>query len=470
MSGGRSPSREHSTRDRLIFVLWRRRWLLAATALLITGVTAVVSKNLPERYEATATLWVTEKGGTAALDAVQAGEVLARTYAKVADSPILAGRVAAALPFEANRGTVQGAMEFEPVDETQLLRITADDGDPARARTLANTYASELIDYSEAQLGDAARSEIAFADPASAPSQPARPKPTLYTTVGAFLGLLAGVALAFLAEALDRRIRTREELEHLVGAPTLAHVPLRGSDAASAVGFAETFRLLRTNIEFMHRDAAPLRSIAVISPSEGDGKSSVSYNLALSLAEAGHSVILIEADMRRPGLQRHVLVDGGESVDKGLSAYLSLASAGMESVLRDTAMPGLRFIPAGVLPPAPSTLLDGARSRALLDDAMSRATTVIIDTPPLSVGAEASTLAASADAALMVVDLRVSNKPRTRAARDQLDVVGARLLGVVLNRVRSMPDMGAYAYRYVDNGDDKQGRRRPRRRRAAQRG
>jgi capsular exopolysaccharide synthesis family protein len=459
--------RDASARERFVVVLWRRKWVLLLTVLLVTGVTAVVSKSLPEEYDAKATLWITEDTGSAAFDAVQAGEVLARTYAQVADSPILADRVAIRLPFEASGGDVQSAMDFEPVSETQLLRIEATDEDPERARILANAYAEEFINYSRAQLGETVESQITFADRASTPSQPARPQPTLYTLVGGLLGLIAGVGMAFLAELLDRRVRSNEELEELLAAPILAQVPQLTRAAAAESAFEETFRLLRTNLQFMNREGAPLRSLTVVSPSEGDGKSSVAFHLAVSMAEAGYTVILVEADMRRPGLRRLALPGRVDQITAGLSTFLS-SQPDMDDVLYETDHPGLLFIPAGVLPPAPSTLLDAARSRMLFAEATQRASMVIVDTPPLSVGAEAATLAASADGALMVVDTRISSKAAVRRVRQQLSVVGASLLGVVVNRVKSLTDIGAYAYRYEaeENGAGESRSRRVRRREA----
>jgi polysaccharide biosynthesis transport protein len=468
------PGRSAGGRDHFLFVLWRRKGILIATFLLITACTAIVSKNLPEEYEATATLWVSEEREAAAFDAVQAGEVLARTYARIADSRVIAGRVAATADFEISGGELLNDMTFEPVSETQLLRVTAESGDAVRARELANLYADELIAYSRTELADASDSSIAVADRATTPTQPARPKPTLYTIVGALLALGVGVALAFLAELIDRRVRSGEELGSLLEVPVLAEVPTRSSSAAARVAFDETFRLLRTNLQFLGRGDRPLRSLTVVSPSEGDGKSSVALNLALSLAEAGQDVLLIEADMRRPGLSRSLSpigvdersepvtpddslatpverVAGGRGAGVhptlGLSSYLT-ESIALETVVYDTDTPHLRVVPAGLLPPNPSTLLDPERCQLLIQEATRQATMVVIDTPPLSVGAEGSTLAASSDGALMVVDLRVSHRPVIQRASEQLDVLGARLLGVVVNRIRKSPDVGAYAYTY----------------------
>ena len=483
------PRRPGGGREHFLFVLWRRKGILIATFVLITACTAIVSKNLPRIYEATSTLWVSEEREAAAFDAVQAGEVLARTYARIADSRVIAGRVADEAPFAISGGDVLRDMTFEPVSETQLLRVTAENRSATRARVLANLYAEEVIEYSRNELADASDSRIAVADLATTPTQPARPKPTLYTIVGALLALGMGVGLAFLAELVDRRIRRADELGELLEVPILAEVPLRSSNPAARVAFDETFRLLRTNLQFLARGDRPIRSLTVVSPSEGDGKSSVALNLALSFAEAGQEVLLIEGDMRRPGLSRSLRPmrpegdsdavtpedslatpvervaggrGGGVHPTIGLSSYLT-DSLGIRHVIYDTDIPHLRVIPAGLLPPNPSTLLDPRRCRMLLDDATQQGALVVIDTPPLSVGAEGSTLATSSDGTLMVVDLRVSHRPVVKRAREQLDVLGAHLLGAVINRIRRSPEVGAYAYTYRYTEGERSGLLRRRR-------
>lgn len=454
---------EEATHRRLAVVFWRRKWILIGTFLSLTILTAVISRSLPKEYETTATLWVTEGSGTSTFDSVQAGQVLAGTYGKVADNQLLADRVAAKLPFDSNGGDVLGAMTFEPVPETQLLKITASDGNPVRARVIANTYARTFIDYSRSQLGDAVNADITFAAPASVPGAPARPQPTLYTVAGALLALLLGVGLALLAEMLDRRIRSSEELEVVVAAPVLARIPELTREVESQAAFDEAFRLLRTNLQFLDREDAALRSLTVVSPSPGDGKSTVAFHLARSFAESDVSVILIEADMRRPSLGRMV---AGHKIEPGrphagLSDYLS-RKVDLTAVLSETDLTSLRFIPSGILPPTPSSLFSAERTQILIADALNSADMVIVDTPPLSVGAEASTLAASVDGTLMVVDLATSKKPGIRRERHQLAVVGANLLGVALNGVRKLPSMEPYGYGFSSPTSNGASSHRPR--------
>jgi capsular exopolysaccharide synthesis family protein len=455
------PPVESSSQTPALMVLWRRKWLILAVVLAFAVATAIVSKSLPKVYESTATLWITQDAAAQSFDAVQAGQVLARTYGNVADSKNLASTVANDLPFEATGGGVLQKVSFEPIAETQLLKITAEDREPARAQLIANVYAATLIEYAGSRLSDATDSTISLADRASFPSQAARPKPTFYTIVGAIFGLLLGVGLAYLAELLDRRVRSEEDLQVLTNVPVLGRIPKTTSSTASTVSYDEAFRLLRANLQFAKPEGR-LRSVAVVSPSEGDGKSSTSLGLARAFADGGERVLVVEADMRRPGLQRHVFpTRDGTSELPGLSSYLAGVGA-LDEVLYETVFPGIRFLPAGPIPPAPSSLLQGPRGQQLLTRLAEDVSVVIVDTPPLSVAAEASLLAAEADGTLMVLDLARSSRQAIRKATEQLEVVRADLLGVVLNRLSLGREQGAYAYRYVEPEP-------PRRRRSAER-
>jgi capsular exopolysaccharide synthesis family protein len=466
---GETPASTDTTHRRLAVILWRRKWIVIATFVVLTAMVALVSRSLPKEYESTATLWVTQAGGGTNFDAVQAGQVLAGTYGEVADNQALADQVADELPFEADGEELLESMSFAPVNETQLLQVTAADEDPVRARVVANSYARTFIDYSRTQLGDAVNADITFAALASTPTAPARPQPMLYTVAGALIALLLGMALAVLAEMLDRRVRSGEELEAIVGVPVLARIPRAGRDVETQAAFDEAFRLLRTNLQFLERNGVELRSLAVVSPSPGDGKSTVAFRLARSFAESDVRVILIEADMRRPSLaQRIGRGPSGGAHNPGLSAYLS-RRADLSAVLVNTDLTALQFIPSGILPPSPSSLFSAERTRILLAEALEHADMVIVDTAPLSIGAEASTLAATADGTLMVVDLEQSNKGQVRREREQLGVVHANLLGIALNGVKKLPSVEPYGYSngHVLNGSEAvQGSRSRRRSRA----
>lgn len=432
-----------------LLVLWRRKWVIVATFTVLVAVTAVASKTvLPKVYESSATLWISQRQDVAAFDAVQASQVLARTYSDIIASDNVAGRVASRMPFQTTGPAVKQRMTFEPVSETQLLKITATDGDAQRAKLYANTYAAAFIQYSRERLGKINDSTVTLADPASLPVAPARPKPTLYTMLAAVLGVIVGCMLAFLVEFLDRRVHSLDELQEVLGVPVLCPVPRRSQrNAQSQIAFDESFRFLRANLQFARTDR-PLRSLTITSPSDGEGKTTTSVNLARAFAESGQRVVVIEGDLRRPGLTTQLFDGKARSFPVGLSNYL-VRGASLDDIIQPTADPNILLVPAGPIPPNPSTLLDSGRLP--FEELARRGDVVIIDTPPLSVGADASLLASRSDGCLLVVDIDRSRKPALKRALEQLQVANVDLIGVVANRVRGAGP-SYYPY-YAADGD-----------------
>ena len=441
---GQSFGDAAAVRQAPLAALWRHKYILIATVLVFVAVTAFLSKVVLEKeYEATATMWVTQNQDTQSFDAVQAGEVLARTYSDVIESENVAGRVAAQLPFQTTRSEVKQSIKVEALPETQLLEITAVSDEPGRAQLLANTYAEAVTDYARTELRGAEGSAISLADRAVFPEQPARPRPTLYTLLAAMLGIVVGSALALLAAVLDTRVHTPEELTDMTGVPILAQVALARNRRARQLN-QEAYRVLRTNLDFV-RPGQPLRSVAVVSPSEAEGKSSAVLNLARAIAETGDSVVVVEGDMRRPTLQAALVPDVSEPLMPGLSNYLS-GLAELPDVIYPTDHPLISFLPSGPMPPAASALLDTERGQTLLRRLSDIADVTVVDTPPLSVGADASLLASSASETIAVVDLQRTRKKAIRSAFGQLQLVGAKLVGLIVNRVRDTGGESAYYY------------------------
>jgi polysaccharide biosynthesis transport protein len=441
---GQSFGDAAAVRQAPLVALWRHKYILIATVLVFVVVTAFVSKVvLDDEFEATATMWVTQNQDTQSFDAVQAGQVLARTYSDVIYSENVAALVARELPFETTPAEVKQSISVDALPETQLLEITAVSPDAKRAQLLANTYAETVTDYARNDLEGAEGSSISLADRAVFPAQPARPLPTLYTLLAGLLGLVVGSALALLAAVLDTRVRSPEELAEIAGVPILAQVALARNRRARQLN-QEAYRVLRTNLDFV-RPGKPLRSVAVVSPSESEGKSSAALNLARAIAETGDTVVLVEGDMRRPTLQAALVPEVTEPLMPGLSNYLS-GLAELSDVIYPTDHPLISFLPSGPMPPAASALLDTERGQTLMKRLADIADVTVVDTPPVSVGADASLLAASASETIAVVDLQRSSKKAIRSAFGQLRLVGAELVGVILNRVRETGGESGYYY------------------------
>lgn len=434
--------------DTPLGVIWRRKWTILATFLIFAGSAAIVSKTLEKVYDTDSTLLISLPAETQSFDSVQAAQTVARSYADIIDSPNVAQLVAARLADGTTRGQVLDATSFEPIPETQVLKITAEDPDPARAKAIADAYADVFIDYADRELADTTKAEVSLADAAPLPITPARPKPTLYVLLASIVGLALGVGLAFLRDRVDRRLRTSEDVESRFDAPVLARVPRRGRSDSSIAAFREAHRILRTNLQFA-TGGRPLRSIAVTSGGESEGKTTTVAQLALSSAEVGLKAIVVEADFRRPALQSEVLPDQ-ELLHPGFSNYL-VEAVDIERIIYPTGRPGLELVPAGPLPPSPSALLESRRGRTAMSALSSHADLVIVDCPPLSVGADASVISGWVDGVILVVDLHSSTDDTVRSALRQLEAVQAPVIGLLLNR-DSRAEVKKYEYYHSDNG------------------
>lgn len=429
-------------------VFWRRKGIVIAVFLAFAIGTAVISKTLPKVYETNATLFITLQDDQQSFDSVQASQALARSYADIIDSPNIAQLVVDQIGGD--KTTVGNACSFEPVQETQLLDITCEDKSPERAKEIADTYATVFIEFARTRLQDT-QATISLADQAPLSESPARPKPTLYTLVAAMLGLALGLGLAFLRDRLDHRLRTSEDVETRFDVPVLARIPRRGRSDTSVTAFREANRVLRTNLQFAGQTGKPLRALAITSGRAGEGKTTTVSQLAVASAEVGQRVIVVEADFRRPALQRELLPDREEPLRPGLTNYL-VEAASLEDVIFPTGRPNIDIVPAGPLPPSPSALLESRRGRDAVSELLGEADLVLIDCPPLSIGADASVIAGWVDGVIVVVDLGGSTDDTVRNALRQLDAVQARTLGLVLNRDRSV-EPSSYDYYLTPTGE-----------------
>ncbi len=413
----------------------RRKWLIVAT-VAVAIVTAAVASQLVDRvYSTSSTLLVALRSDSQSFDTVQASQAIARSYADIIESPNIAADVAEELGAGTTKGEIKSATTFETIPETQLLKVNAEAPTAERAKLIADAYATVFIDYARTSLSDTTQASITLADSAPLSGSPSRPKPRLYVAVAAILGLALGLALALLRERLDRRLRTPEDVEAHFDVPVLARIPRRGRAERSGHAFMEAHRILRTNLQFASVERE-LKTILVTSAREGEGKTTTTANLAVTSAEVGLSVLVVEGDLRRPALQAELMPSEHEPLRPGFTNYLVEGSTVEESI-HETGRPGVSILPAGPLPPSPSALLESRRARTTVDVLRDQADLVIFDCPPLNVGADASILADRVDGVILVVDLLSSTEHAVRRALQQLEAVRAPLLGIVINRDRS---------------------------------
>lgn len=264
------------------------------------------------------------------------------------------------------------------------------------------------------------------------PGAPSSPNYRLNLIVGALIGLLAGVVVAFISNYFDTSIKTLEDAERSLGLPVLGVIPqdaglliLQAGDSPDA----EAYRILRTNIE-LKKDLYKATTIAVVSANAGEGKTTTLSNLAYVFSQAGYSTLMVDADLRRPRLARYAEMKS----DVGLSSYLS-GTKELKDVVFQTGHENLYMLPSGPIPADPSGLIGSHRMQKLISEVSRRFDIVLIDSPPVLGVSDASLLVSRADATLLVLQPRKMPIKALLRAKSLVQNAGGQIMGLVMNNV-----------------------------------
>jgi non-specific protein-tyrosine kinase len=343
-------------------------------------------------------------------------------------------------------------------DELQAQESTPSrDSESVRVETallqLQQSYATAVHNYEDARLTTGrARDLLSLVQPAPLPIAPVEPRILFNVALAAITGLILAAITAVVTEYVDDRITTAERLGRFTelqsfaaiaafpkGAPVVVNQMTRrgsdnGYDASSGV---EAFSLLQANLRFTSVER-PLRTLLVTSPDPGDGKSTISANLAIVAAQAGQRVLLVDVDLRRPAQQLIFNLPNR----RGLTSLLINPDLRLADVATSSGIDGLTLVLSGPLPPNPSQLLASARMRARLAEFGEAYDLVVLDAAPTLVVSDPAVLAANTDGVLLVVNAQHTHGHSARQALGLLRSAGGSVLGAVINRAK--PQRGSY--------------------------
>ena len=325
--------------------------------------------------------------------------------------------------------------------------------------TSRQLYTNFLQKTSQANVEEAEQQRsVSIAEPAEIPTIPVSPLRARIILFAFVLSLAAGIGLVFLLDHLDNTMKSVEDVSRYAHLPTLGLIPaIRPSqengwklgiekDAKAMIGtadVADAYRTLRTSVLLSAANHPP-KTILVTSSRPAEGKTTTVVNTAVSLAQLGLKVLVIDADLRRPRIHRVIGIDQ----HPGLSAYLS-SDVKLESVLRETETPNLWVICAGMVPPNPAELVSSEKMRLLLRQTGTLFDHILIDTPPVLGVSDSVILSRLVDGVMLVVQGGKSTREMVRQARQELVNVGAKIFGVVLNNINLKREgYDQYYYRY----------------------
>lgn len=436
----------------------RKNWLLIVLATILgIGVAAAYSLTRTPLYEAQSTVFVSSQAG-ATIGELQQGSSFTQsrvtTYANLVTTPIVMNPVIAELDLGTTSIDLAKSVSAASPLNTTLITITVENADPIAAADIANALGASLtaaVEQIETPNGtETSPVRLTRVKDAVPPLSPSSPNVALNLALGALIGLAIGIGVAVLRHILDNRIRTPRDVEQITDRPLIGAIAFdqKAKDRPLIVHadplspLAESFRTLRTNLQFL--DMGGRSSFVITSSVPTEGKSTTAINLAIALADSGRRVALLDTDLRKPKVADYLGIEGGA----GLTDVL-IGRVRVGDVMLPWGRRSMFVLPAGKIPPNPSELLGSTQMQTLLEVLERDFDVVLCDAPPLLPVTDAAILAKSTSGAIVVTSAGRTTRHQLEGALDALRTVDANIAGIVLTMVPTRgPDSYAYGYGY----------------------
>ena len=494
----------------MLAVLRRRAPWILLCLFLVAGAAYGFSKQEAKKYTTTASLvfnnnQIGQQVAGLAVESSGNQQPQQQTNVKLVELGDMSAKTASLIGHGLSKEAVSDAISVSAQGESNIVDVAATAGSPGLAAEIANTYTGVFVEeqqnsnhayYASALklvnkqiaalsakqrasnaglalqnraqslgvLAELRNGNVQVAQAAGIPTSPSSPRTSRNAAIGAFLGLLIGLGLAFLLERLDRRVREPKDLEEIYGLPLLGIVPestalsrssKNSKDPAGSLpsGEAEAFHLIRAHLRYFNVDRQ-LHTLLVASAAPGDGKTTIARHLASAAARMGSRVLLLEADLRRPTVAQQFEIKSGPGLSDVLIGAVPITEA-IQQVEVDSPLfegsPGrvLDVLVAGAsLPPNPGELIESHAMESLLQRTKITYDLVVIDTPPLTAVSDAFPLLAKVDGVIIVGRVGRNRRDVAERLHETLTGAGAPLLGVVANGFKSSRLGGSYGYTY----------------------
>ncbi|MBA3474714.1 MAG: polysaccharide biosynthesis tyrosine autokinase [Rubrobacter sp.] len=431
-------------------ILWKRAWLIVLVAVLALGLAVGLSLWQTPQYQSSITILVGQERGLIG----PTGDpnrllTLSETIATAVASLPVAKGVDEKLGLQTSPEYLLAGVTAEPIEGTQFVQVTYTGSDPEQTRRIANAFGEVSTEKISNLSPDPDTLTATVFERATLPGAQISPNSLRNGLLAVLMGGAMGVGLAFLLEFLDERWRSPKEAEQAIGVPSLGLIPAspntRGGKGGSRPDTAglEQYRMLRTNA--LHLLAgSPSKVIMVTSPGPKEGKTTVCANLGTALAQAGKRTLIVDCDLRRPMIHKFF------ELNNSYGAVDAIVGGRDPHETWQEPAPGLWVMTAGPVPPNPAELLSSQDFAELLDGLRQEFDYVIVDSSPIELVADPAILASRMDGVLLVIDHQKTSKDAIQQSMRTLEIVGAKVLGTVMNKVK--PPKGSYygVYEYYD--------------------